>query len=83
MSNKLADQQQLVLEVATRRRPALIAGQVVSAGQWFAALKATVMLVRLGMPEVLALLNVPPDSQGALVTEAARRRRSRALGCDR
>ncbi|MFB9676605.1 hypothetical protein [Streptosporangium vulgare] len=33
MSNELADQQQLVLKVATRRRPALIAGQVVSAGQ--------------------------------------------------
>ncbi|MGP4102426.1 hypothetical protein [Nonomuraea sp. KM90] len=47
MSNKLADQQQLVLEVAMRRRPALIAGQVVSAGQWFAALKATAILIRL------------------------------------
>jgi len=40
VSSKLADQQQLVLEVATRRRAALIAGQLVSAAQWFAALKA-------------------------------------------
>ncbi|MFF4621958.1 TniQ family protein [Nonomuraea jabiensis] len=78
VSTKLADQQRLVLEVATRRRPALIAGQVVSAGQWFATLRATAMLVRLGMPEVLPLLNVPPDSQGALATEAAKQRWNRA-----
>lgn len=48
------------------------------AGQWFAVLKATAMLVRLGMPEVLPLLNVPPDGQGALVAEAARQRWNRA-----
>ncbi|MFB4268517.1 TniQ family protein [Nonomuraea sp. GTA35] len=64
VSSKLADQQQLVLEVVMHRRPALIAGQVVSAGQWFAALKATAMLVRLGMPEVLPLLDAPLDGQG-------------------
>ncbi|MEV4074452.1 TniQ family protein [Nonomuraea fuscirosea] len=38
VSHNLAAQQQLVLEAATHRRPALVAGQVVSAGQWFAVL---------------------------------------------
>ncbi|MGR6924515.1 hypothetical protein ACU635_60575 [[Actinomadura] parvosata] len=71
MSNELADQQQLVLEMAMRRQPALFAGQVVSAGQWFAALKATAMLVRLGVPEVLPLLDVTADDRGALAAEAA------------
>ncbi|MFD0474732.1 TniQ family protein [Nonomuraea thailandensis] len=78
VSNKLADQQRLVLEVAMGRRPALIAGQVVSAGQWFAVLKATAMLIRLGVPEVLPLLNVTLDGQGALAAEAARQRWNRA-----
>ncbi|MCA2228772.1 TniQ family protein [Nonomuraea aurantiaca] len=64
VSGKLADQQQLVLEVAMHRRPALIAGQVVSAGQWFAVLKATAMLVRPGVPEVLPLLDVPSGWSG-------------------
>ncbi|WP_236051141.1 hypothetical protein [Nonomuraea cypriaca] len=79
MSGELADQQQLVLEVAMRRQPALFAGQVVSAGQWFAALKATAMLVRLGVPEVLPLLDATADGLGALAAEAAAgRRRNRA-----
>ncbi|MEU4234964.1 hypothetical protein AB0F17_62730 [Nonomuraea sp. NPDC026600] len=78
MSNKLADQQQLVLEVAMHRRPALIAGQVVSAGQWFAVLKATAMLVRLGVPEVLPLLDVTLDGQGALAAEVGGQRWNRA-----
>ncbi|MEV1178984.1 hypothetical protein, partial [Nonomuraea sp. NPDC049784] len=78
VSNKLADQQQLVLEVATHRRPALIAGQVVSAGQWFAVLKATAMLVRLGVPEVLPLLDVTLDGQGALAAEVGGQRWNRA-----
>ncbi|WP_240778045.1 hypothetical protein [Nonomuraea basaltis] len=78
MSNKLADQQRLVLEVETRRRPALIAGQVVSAGQWFAVLKATAMLIRLGVPEVLPLLDAARDGQGALAAEAAGQRWNRA-----
>lgn len=78
VSNELADQQQLVLKVATRRQPALIAGQVVSAGQWFAALKATAMLIRLGVPEVLPLLNVTPDGRGALAAEATGQRWNRA-----
>ncbi|MGW0811061.1 hypothetical protein [Nonomuraea sp. NPDC002799] len=78
MSHKLADQQQLVLEVATRRRPALIAGQVVSAGQWFAVLKATAMLVRLGVPEVLPLLVAPLDGQDALAAEVGGQRWNRA-----
>lgn len=78
VSNKLADQQRLVLEVAMGRRPALIAGQVVSVGPWFAVLKATAMLIRLGVPEVLPLLNVTLDGQGALAAEAARQRWNRA-----
>ncbi|MBF8188781.1 TniQ family protein [Nonomuraea sp. K274] len=79
VSGELADQQQLVLEVAMRRQPALFAGQVVSAGQWFAALKATAMLVRLGVPEVLPLLDATADGLGALAAEAAAgRRRNRA-----
>ncbi|MBB3733866.1 hypothetical protein FHR33_009819 [Nonomuraea dietziae] len=77
-SHELADQQQLVLEVATRRRPALIAGQVVNAGQWFAVLKATALLARLGVPEVLPLLDAPPNSQDALAAEAGGQRWNRA-----
>jgi hypothetical protein len=78
VSDKLADQQRLVLEVATRRRPALIAGQVVSAGQWFAALKTTAMLVRRGVPEVLPLMDAAPGDRGALAAEAAGQRWNRA-----
>ncbi|MEV1002684.1 TniQ family protein [Nonomuraea sp. NPDC050202] len=79
VSNKLADQQRLVLEVATGRLPALIAGQVVTAGQWFAALKATAMLIRLGVPEVLPLLEaMSPDGRRAVAAEAAGQRRNRA-----
>ncbi|WP_186403765.1 TniQ family protein [[Actinomadura] parvosata] len=78
VSGKLADQQHLVLEAATHHRPALIAGQVVSAGQWFAVLKATAMLVRLGVPEVLPLLEAPLDGQGALAAEAGGQRWNRA-----
>ncbi|GGO61913.1 hypothetical protein GCM10012289_05280 [Nonomuraea cavernae] len=78
VSSKFADQQQLVLEVVTHRRSALIAGQVVSAGQWFAALKATAMLVRLGVPEVLPLLDAPLDGQGALAAEVGGQRWNRA-----
>ncbi|MEV1173603.1 TniQ family protein [Nonomuraea sp. NPDC049784] len=70
VSNQLADKQQLVLEVATRRRPALIAGQVVSARQWFTALKAVAVLVRLGVPEVLSLLEaMSPDGRRAVAAE--------------
>jgi hypothetical protein len=76
--NKLADQQRPLLEVAMRRRPALITGQEVSAGQWFAALKATAMLVRLGVPEVLPLLDAPLHGQGALAAEVGGHRWNRA-----
>ncbi|MFD0479953.1 TniQ family protein [Nonomuraea thailandensis] len=78
VSDKLADQQQLVLAVATRRRSALIAGQVVSASQWFAVLKATALLIRLGVPEVLPLLDTTLDGQGALAAEAGGQRWNRA-----
>ncbi|TMR87887.1 TniQ family protein [Nonomuraea basaltis] len=74
VSSELADRQRMVLEMATRRRPALIAGQVVSAGQWFAALKAVAMLVRLGVPEVLPLLEAMSlDGRRAVAAEAVRR----------
>ncbi|WP_433358917.1 hypothetical protein [Streptosporangium sp. CA-115845] len=79
MSNQLVHAQRMMLGVATRRRPALIAAQVVGASQWFAALKAIAMLVRLGMPEVLPLLDaMPPDARRAMATEAVVRRWNRA-----
>ncbi|MFC4898672.1 hypothetical protein ACFQVD_30270 [Streptosporangium amethystogenes subsp. fukuiense] len=79
MSNELVHAQRMMLEVATRRRPALIAAQVVGASQWFAALKAIAMLVRLGMPEVLPLLDaMSPDARRAMATEAVVRRWNRA-----
>ncbi|MGW5680509.1 TniQ family protein [Nonomuraea sp. NPDC003754] len=78
VSSKLADQQHLVLEVATHHRPALIAGREVGAGQWFAVLKATAMLVRLGVPEVLPRLDATLDGQGALAAETGGQRWNRA-----
>ncbi|TMR88173.1 TniQ family protein [Nonomuraea basaltis] len=79
VSNELVHAQQMMLEVATRRRPALIAGQVVNAGQWFAALKAVAMLVRLGMPDVLPLLDaMSPDGRRAVAAEALGHRWNRA-----
>jgi hypothetical protein len=78
VSGDLAGKQQLVLEKAERRRPPVIGGQTVSAGQWFAALKAVAILIRLGVPEVLPLLNpVSPDGGQALASEVVGHQRNR------
>ncbi|MFI6785691.1 TniQ family protein [Nonomuraea sp. NPDC050383] len=79
VSGDLAGKQQMVLEVTERRRAPLVGGQVVSAGQWFAALKAVAVLVRLGVPEVLPLLKAGSSDGGqALIREVVRHQGNRA-----
>jgi hypothetical protein len=56
VDEELAAAQRLLLEVVYRRWPVLIAGEPVTAGEWFAALKAVAVLVRLSVPQIVQVV---------------------------
>lgn len=68
-SERMVDAQRQWLDIAYGRARPAVGGADVAAGEWFAAFRASVILLRLGLPRVLGRLPGVPDWCGRVLLE--------------